>query len=78
MLTTEKYFESFDKAGFLKTASWTPSTGGGPYTCKVRFRAPSSVILNGTLRIVDFEIEYPAIQLPGLRQGEQLTIDEVV
>jgi hypothetical protein len=32
MLTSDKFFESFDKAGFLKPASWTPSFGGGPFT----------------------------------------------
>lgn len=77
MLTSAEFFESFDEAGFLKAASWTPSGGGGPYTPKVRYRAPSTVVLDGALRTVDHEIEYVTVQLPGLAQGEQITVDGV-
>jgi len=74
MLTSAEFFESFDEAGFLKPTLWTPSGGGGPYTPKVRYRAPATVVLDGGLRTVDHEIEYVTAQLPGFAEGEQITI----
>lgn len=75
MLTSAEFFESFDEAGFLKSASWTPSGGGAPYTAKVRYRAPSVVVLDGGLRTIDHEIQFVTAQLPGLAEGEQITVD---
>lgn len=78
MDTSDEFFEAFDEAGFLKPASWTPSGGGGPYAPKVRYRAPSTVVLDGGLRTVDHEIEFVTAQLPGLAEGEQITVDGVL
>jgi hypothetical protein len=78
MLSSAKFFEGFDKAGFLKPASWTPSGGGGPYTPRVRYRAPATTLLSDGLRTVDHEIQYVTEQLPGLAEGEQITVDGVL
>lgn len=78
MITSAKFFESFDKAGFLKPASWTPSGGGGPHEPRVRYRSPATTLLSDGLRTVDHEIQYVTDQLPGLGEGEQLTVDGVL
>lgn len=77
MLTSAQFFESFNEAGFLKPASWTPSGGGGPYAAKVRLRAPDVSILDGTVIASDREIDYVTDQLPGLKEGEAITVDAV-
>lgn len=81
MLTTEKFFESFDKAGFLKTALWTPSgslPGAGVLqSAKVRYSAPSQAVLAGDAVATDYSIQYPASVFPGLRRGEALTVDGI-
>lgn len=78
MDTSAEFFEAFGEAGFLKPTSWTPSGGGGPYTPRVRYRAPSIVVLDGGMRTVDHEIQYVTDQLPGLAEGEQITVDGVL
>jgi hypothetical protein len=75
MKSSAEFFESFDKAGFLKPSSWTPSFGGGPYTPKVRFTCPDMEILNGEVLAADYAIRYVSDQLPGLKEGEQITVD---
>ncbi len=76
MLTSAKFFESFDKAGFLKSASWVPSGGGGPYAgVKVRFLTPDAAIVDGLVVTADFEIRYVTEQLPGLKEAETVTVD---
>lgn len=79
MLTSDKFFESFDQAGFLKSASWTPSFGGDPFTdVKVRLRMPDVAILEGFVVASEPEIDYVTAQLPGLREAEQLVVDGVL
>lgn len=76
MKTTTQLYESFDKAGFLKPASWTPSTGGPTLTAKVRYRGQSQVVGgDGGIRTVDHEIRYPTTAFPGLKEGEIVTVD---
>lgn len=75
MLTSAKFFESFDKAGFLKLASWTPSFGGDTLEAKVRMRTPDGVFLEGTVVASDPQMEYVTEQLPGLVEGEWVRID---
>ncbi len=79
MLTSDKFFESFDKAGFLKTALWTPSAGlpgaGVQQSAKVRFRAPNRDALAGEFSVTDYTIKYPVTILAGLKRGEVLTIE---
>jgi len=75
MLTTEKFYQSFDKAGFLKTALWVPSSGGPAQEARVRFRAPSDNVLAGDQASTDYGITYPASVLAGLKRLEVLTID---
>lgn len=75
MLTSAKFFESFDKAGFLKPASWIPSGGGGPYAAKVRFLTPDAALVDGLVVTADFEIRYVTEQLPGLKEAETVTVD---
>lgn len=75
MLATDQFFAAFDKAGFLKTASWAPSLGGDIQTPKVRFKASSQDALSGDVKTIDYTIEYPSTVLIGLKRGEVLTID---
>lgn len=78
MLATNKFFESFNKAGFLSTALWTPSAGlpgaGVQQSAQVRFKAPTRDILGGDASTTDYTISYPATLFPGLKRGETLTI----
>jgi hypothetical protein len=77
MLTSAEFFESFNEAGFLKPASWTPLAGGGPYIANVRLRAPDVAILDGNVIASDREIEYVTEQLPALKEGEAITVDGI-
>jgi hypothetical protein len=77
MKSSESFFASFQKAGFLKPASWTPSGGGGPYTANVRFTSPDAEILTGTVVAADYQIEYVTSQLPGLKEGETVVVASV-
>lgn len=79
MIDTATFYESFDKAGFLKTALWTPSVGlpgaGVQQSAQVRFRAPSRDALAGEFSVTDYTIKYPSTVLIGLKRGEALTVD---
>jgi hypothetical protein len=75
MQTTEKFFESFDKVGFLKTALWKPSTGAEVQEARVSFKAPTDHGLAGEALSTDYSITYPASFLIGLKRGEVITID---
>jgi len=79
MLSTDKFYESFDKAGFLKTALWTPSVGlpgaGVQQSARVRFKAPNRDALSGEFSVTDYTIKYSAAALVGLKRGETLTIE---
>ena len=75
MLTTEQFYASFDKAGFLKTALWKPSSGAEALEARVRFRAPTDRGLAGEVLTTDYTICYPASVLVGLKRGEVLTIE---
>jgi hypothetical protein len=69
MKSSESFFASFQKAGFLKPASWTPSGGGGPYTANVRCARPTPRFSTARRR-GDYEIEYvtePAARPQGRR-----------
>lgn len=81
MLSTEKFFEAFDKAGFLKTALWTPSVGlpgaGVQQSARVRYSSPTQVILAGDAMATDHSIQYPTSVFPGLKRGEALTVDGI-
>jgi hypothetical protein len=78
MLNTDQFFAAFDKAGFLKIAFWSPSTGGAVQTPKVRFKAPTQDALSGEVKSIDYSIEYPASVLVGLKRGEPIVIDGVL
>jgi hypothetical protein len=75
--TTEQYFESFLRAGFLKACSWTPSAGGATVLTNVRFKSPDIEVAIGTAQTPDYTISFPASYLPGLKEGETLTISNV-
>lgn len=75
MLNSAEFFESFQEAGFLKPASWTPSAGGTPRTGNVRYRAGSVDVLNDAVRTTDHEITYVTAQFPGLKEGERIAVD---
>lgn len=77
MLSSERFFQAFDRAGFLKTALWTPSAGGAQRSAQVRLRAPGSEVLSGEVLSTDYSIQYPATELGGLKRGESLTVDAV-
>jgi hypothetical protein len=78
MLDTSKFYESFDKAGFLTTALWTPSAGlpgaGIQQSAQVRFKAPNRDALAGEFSVTDHTIKYPSTVLTGLKRGETLTV----
>lgn len=74
MLTTEQFFAAFDAAGFLHSASWTPSGGGAPQTASVRFMTISHDGLSNQVSVTDYTIQYPQSQLSGLKRGETLVI----
>ena len=75
MLATDKFYESFDRAGFLKEALWKPSAGGLAQSEKVRYRAPTENVLGGEALSTDYSIRYPATIFPGLKREEILTIE---
>lgn len=79
MLDTATFFQSFDKAGFLKTALWTPSTGlpgaGVQQSARVRFKGAAHEAFAGEVATIEYTIEYPAAALIGLKRGETLGID---
>lgn len=81
MLNTDKFFESFDKAGFLKPVLWTPSSGlpgaGVLQSAKARFRAPTRDVLQGEASANEYSIEYASTALVGLRRGESITVDGI-
>jgi len=74
MLTTEQFYASFDKAGFLKTALWKPSSGAEAQEARVRFRAPTDHVLAGDALSTDYAITYPASVLVGLKRLEVVTL----
>jgi hypothetical protein len=74
MLDTSKFFEAFDRAGFLKTALWTPSAGGAQQSAQVRYRAPTQDALSGGAKSVEYSINYPATLLVGLKRNETITV----
>jgi hypothetical protein len=78
MLDTSKFFEAFDKAGFLKTALWTPSTGGAQQSAQVRYHAPTLDALSSEVKSVDYSINYPSALLPGLKRGEVITLNGII
>lgn len=75
MITSAEFFESFQEAGFLKPASWTPSGGGTTRTANVRYRASVADVLSDAVRATDHEITYVTDQLPGLTENERITVD---
>lgn len=79
MLATDKFFQAFDRAGFLKEAAWTPSVGlpGAGVEQKVKgcFRAPSVDNMGGDAFSTDYSFQYPAGLFPGLIRGQVLTIE---
>jgi hypothetical protein len=77
MQTTDKFFESFKKAGHTRLASWTPSAGGPAQTADVLYRAPGQDVLQGEAFATAYTIRYPATKFPGLIRGETVTIDAV-
>jgi hypothetical protein len=78
MLSTEQFYASFDKAGFLKTALWKPSSGAEAQEVRVRFKAPTDHALAGEALSTDYSITYPASLLPGLKRAEVVTIQTIV
>jgi hypothetical protein len=75
MLATDKFYESFDRVGFLKEAVWKPAAGGIAQSAKVRFRAPTENVLAGEMLSTDYSVRYPSAKFPGLKRDEVLTID---
>lgn len=74
MQTTDKFFESFKKAGMTRPALWTPAVGGPQQSADVLFRAPTRDVLSGDATSTDFSIRYPASLFPGLKRGETITV----
>ena len=74
MISTDKFYESFDRAGFLTEAVWKPSAGGPAQSSKVRFRSPTDSVLGGEVLATDYSIRYPAVKFVGLKRDEILTI----
>lgn len=78
MLTAEKFFAAFDRAGMLKTVSWLPSNTLGPaLTGQARFKASDTDILGGEQLSTDLTMTYPATQFASLTAGEVVTIEGV-
>jgi hypothetical protein len=78
VLSTPDFFAAFAAAGFLKTATWTPTAGagGGPQqTAKVQFKAPSQDVLGGSVFVNEYHIIYPATAFFGMRRGETVNVD---
>jgi hypothetical protein len=76
MLTSAEFFESFDEAGFLKPATWTPFGGlARTHRQGTLPRAFDDDMLDGALRTIDHEIQYVTDQLPGLAEGAKITVD---
>jgi hypothetical protein len=75
MLATDKFYESFARAGFLVEAVWKPSAGGPAQPEKVRFRAPTENVLGGEALATDYSVRYAATKFPGLKRDEVLTIE---
>jgi len=73
MLATDKFYESFDRAGFLKEALWKPSAGGLAQSEKVRYRAPTENVLGGEALSTDYTIRYSALRFVGLKRDEVIT-----
>ncbi len=78
MRTTEQQFEGFQRAGFLKACSWTPSAGGPTIVTNVRFKSPDRLLGDLAVQAPDHTIEYPASYLPGLAENEVVTISDVM
>lgn len=72
MISTDKFFEAFSRAGFLKAISWTPSAGGATQTAQARFYTPDQVLLD--VMTPEYSIVYPSSQLVGLKSGEAITV----
>lgn len=78
MQTTEQFFEDFQEAGMLVPASWTPSVaagGGAAVATNVRYRAIDDDYADGMVVARMPSIEYPVSWLPGLIEGESITLD---
>lgn len=81
MQTAEEFFQGFDEAGFTVPASWTPSRaaiGAGAtdatITTSIRYRELDDDIADGMITGSFPSMEYPASRLPGLIEGEDITI----
>jgi hypothetical protein len=78
MLTAEKFFTAFDRAGMLQTVTWLPSNTLGPaFTGPARFKASDTDLLGGEQLSTDLSMTYPASQFGGLVAGEVVTIGGV-
>lgn len=77
MLDTETFYQSFDAAGFLKTATWTPSGGLVQPDVKVRYQAHGEDVLSGEAISNKYTIRYPATRLIGMKRGDQVVIEAV-
>ncbi|MBL8518190.1 MAG: hypothetical protein JNM76_14610 [Betaproteobacteria bacterium] len=78
MQTTEQFFEDFQAAGMLVPAAWTPSVdagGGAAVSTNVRYRNMDDDYADGMVVAQHPSIEYPTSWLPGLIEGETVTLD---
>lgn len=73
--TAAQFFEIFDRHGFLKSASWRPSSGGPEQIIPVHLMAPGSFVDGEQIITTRHTITYPATQMLGLNRGDLLVID---
>lgn len=69
MISTDKFFSAFDRAGFLKSVAWPP---GSANIVKARLYTPDQVLLD--VMTAEYSIVYQSSQLVGLKAGEAITV----
>lgn len=75
MLSTEQFFEAFNRAGFLTDATWTPSNGSAAQTARVDFRSAALSLLGDAVSATQYQMSYPASKFADLREGETVAIE---
>ncbi len=73
----ETLYQAAQRAGLLKIAVWTSSSGASGGSAWVDFRAPDGEILNHFQLNTDYQIHCPLSAMPGISATDQLQIDGI-
>lgn len=71
----DEFWQAFEDAGMLVDCTFAQPGCSELTTVKVAWREPDNNLMNGS-RSKDFEIEYRVCDMPDLKEGDVLSIEE--